>query len=334
MTSRQRQLESTSTNDRLPRSLTCSYPHRGNRIGPKSPQLVYRETEAGDRAWCAVSPWVAGLVLGSALLHASWNALLKGGNDRLQSITVMALASSFASALWALTLPAPHLASWFCIGLSIALHVVYNLLLVIAYRHGDLGITYPIARGSSPMLVAAGAAITVGEQVDAFTLVGIALVCGGILGLVRERDEGQLSRGIGPALATGVTIAAYTVVDGIGSRASGNAWAYAAWLFLGMGPAMIPVWLLKRGQPNKVMQLDAPTLRSAAGGIVSLAAYAIVIWAASISPMGQVSALRESSVVFAALLGWFFLGERLGAVRLAACTVVALGAACLGLRVG
>jgi len=279
-----------------------------------------------------VSPGVAGLVLTSAVLHASWNALLKGGSDRLRSVTVMALAASLASVAWVAFLPAPRAASWFCIGLSVLLHVAYNLLLVMTYRHGDLGVTYPIARGSSPLLVAAGAAILAGERLDALTLVGIALVCVGITGLARESRGGKLSQVIVPAVLTGVTIAAYTVVDGLGSRVSGNAWAYAAWLFLAIGPAMLPVWALRRRGPGGHVQLDAESLRSAAGGLVSLVAYAIIIWAASISPMGPVSALRESSVVVAAVLGWLFLGERLGPWRLAACLVVALGAACLGLR--
>ena len=279
-----------------------------------------------------MSPWVAGLVLTSAVLHASWNALLKGGGDRLRSVTVMALAASLASAAWAAFLPAPRAASWPYIGLSVVLHVAYNLLLVMTYRHGDLGVTYPIARGSSPLLVAAGAAILAGERLDAFTLVGIALVCGGIIGLARECRGGELSRVITPAVLTGVTIAAYTVVDGLGSRASGNAWAYAAWLFLALGPAMLPAWAWRRRGPGGHVRPDAESLRSAAGGLVSLAAYAIVIWAASISPMGPVSALRESSVVVAAVLGWLFLGERLGPWRLVACLVVASGAACLGLR--
>jgi drug/metabolite transporter (DMT)-like permease len=279
-----------------------------------------------------MSPWVAGLVLTSAFLHASWNALLKGGSDRLRSVTVMALAASLASATCAAFLPAPRAASWFCIGLSVVLHVAYNLLLVLTYRHGDLGVTYPIARGSSPLLVAAGAAILAGERLDALTLVGIALVCVGIIGLARESRGGKLSQVIAPAVLTGVTIAAYTVVDGLGSRASGNAWAYAAWLFLAIGPAMLPVWAWHRRESGHHIRLDAESLRSAAGGVVSLVAYAIVIWAASISPMGPVSALRESSVVVAAVLGWLFLGERLGPWRLAACLVVASGAACLGLR--
>lgn len=284
----------------------------------------------GYVARCAVSPWAAGLVLLSAVLHASWNALLKGGSDRLHSVTVMALVASSVSAVWAAFLPAPEAASWLYIGLSVALHVVYNLLLVFSYRHGDLGVTYPIARGSSPVLVAAGAAILAGERLDAATLGGIALVCGGIFGLAREHRGGGRLRVLAPAVLTGVTIAAYTVVDGIGSRASGHAWSYAAWLFLSFGPAMLPVWAWRRRVT--AVRLDAGTLRSAAGGLVSMAAYAIVIWAASISPMGPVSALRESSVVVAAVLGWLFLGERLGWRRLVAGSVVALGAAYLGLR--
>jgi len=279
-----------------------------------------------------VSPWVAGLVLTSAVLHASWNALLKGGSDRLRSVTVMALAASLASAAWAAFLPVPRATSWLCIGLSVALHVAYNLLLVTAYSHGDLGVTYPVARGSSPLLVAAGAATLAGERLDAFTLVGIALVCAGIIGLARECRGAKRSRIIAPAVLTGVTIAAYTVVDGLGSRASGNPWAYGAWLFLSLGPAMLPVWAWRRRRNGGRVRLDAELLRSSAGGVVSLAAYAIVIWAASVSPMGPVSALRESSVVVAAVLGWLFLGERLGPWRLGACLVVASGAACLGLR--
>ena len=268
-------------------------------------------------------PWVAGLVLVSAVLHASWNALLKSGGDRLRSVTVMAVAAGVASAVWVCFLPAPHAESWFYIVLSVALHVAYYFLLVTAYRHGDLGVSYPVARGSSPLLVAAGASIVAGERLDATTLLGIVLVCGGILGLARA---GAGTRGIVPALLTGATIAAYSVADGLGSRAAGNAWSYAAWLFVFNGLAMLPVLFWRGGR------FDSSARRSAAGGIVSLVGYAIVIWAASVSPMGGVSALRESSVVVAAILGWLFLDEQLGPRRLAACLVVAAGAACIGMR--
>jgi drug/metabolite transporter (DMT)-like permease len=272
-----------------------------------------------------VSPLVAGLVLLSAVLHAAWNALLKSRGDRLRSVTVMAVAAGLASAVWAFYLPAPRPESWFYLFLSVVLHVAYYFLLVTAYRHGDLGVSYPVARGSSPLLVTAGAATVAGERLDAFTLLGIVLVCGGIFGLARGR-AGDVTRGIPPALLTGVTIAAYSVADGLGSRAAGNAWSYAAWLFVFNGLAMLPV-LFWRGA-----RFDSSTRRSASGGVVSLVGYAIVIWAASISPMGQVSALRESGVVVAAILGWLFLGEQLESRRLVACLVVAAGAACLGMR--
>ena len=254
-------------------------------------------------------------------MHASWNALLKSGGDRLRAMTVMAVSAGLVSAVWVCFLPFPHAESWFYIVLSVVLHIAYYFLLVWAYRHGDLGVSYPVARGSSPLLVAAGAAIVAGERLDAFTLLGIVLVCGGIFGLARGK-----AGGIVPALLTGATIAAYSVADGLGSRAAGNAWSYAAWLFVFNGLAMLPVLFWRRGR------FDSSTQKSAAGGVVSLVGYAIVIWAASISPMGQVSALRESSVVVAAVLGWLFLGEQLGSRRLVACLIVAAGAACLGLR--
>jgi drug/metabolite transporter (DMT)-like permease len=276
-----------------------------------------------------VSPLVVGLVLTSAAMHASWNALLKGGRDRLRSVTVMAVTTSLLAGIGTLFLPAPRFASWGCIALSAALHVVYNLLLVSSYRHGDLGVSYPISRGSSPLLVAVGALVVAHERLDALSLAGTGLISLGILGLAFENRTGLPSRALVPALMTGVTIAAYTVADGMGARLSGHSQAYAAWLFVSYGPAMLLILVLWRGQADH-FRLDAVTARSAVGGIASMAAYAIVIWAASVSPMGPVSALRETGVVFAALLGRIFLGEPLSPRRLAACTIVALGAACLG----
>jgi len=276
-----------------------------------------------------VSPLVAGLVLASAAMHASWNALLKGGSDRLRSVTVMAVTTSLVAGLGSVFLPAPRLGSWVCIALSAALHVVYNLLLVASYRHGDLGVSYPIARGSSPLLVAVGAAVVAGEKLDALALAGVGLISLGILGLAIENRKSLPSHALVPALLTGATIAAYTLADGIGARLSGHSQAYAAWLFVSYGPAMLLILILWRGHADH-FRLDAESARFALGGIVSMAAYAIVIWAASVSPMGPVSALRETGVVFAALLGRIFLSEPLGPRRLAACTIVALGAACLG----
>jgi drug/metabolite transporter (DMT)-like permease len=280
-------------------------------------------------AGAVVSPIVVGLVLTSAAMHASWNALLKGGTDRLRSVTIMAATTSVVAGLWLLYLPAPRVGSWGCIALSAALHVIYNLLLVASYRHGDLGVSYPIARGSSPLLVALGATVVAHERLGFLSLAGVTLISLGILGLAFEHRKGLPSRALVPALMTGMTIAAYTLADGLGARSSGNSQAYAAWLFVSYGPAMLLILVLRRGPADR-FRPDGESARSAVGGIVSMAAYAIVIWAASVSPMGPVSALRETGVVFAALLGRLFLGERLGPRRLTACTIVALGAACLG----
>jgi drug/metabolite transporter (DMT)-like permease len=200
---------------------------------------------------------------------------------------------------------------------------------VVSYRHGDLGVSYPISRGSSPLLVALGAAALAGERLDGLSLTGVAFISIGILGLAFEGRKGLRSRALVPALLTGITIAAYTLADGLGARLSGHSQAYAAWLFVSYGPAMLLILVLWRGHADQ-FRLDAETARSALGGLVSMTAYAMVIFAASVSPMGPVSALRETGVVFAALIGRIFLGEELSGRRLASCSVVALGAACLG----
>lgn len=269
------------------------------------------------------------LVLSAALLHASWNAILKNGEDRFRSIVLMTAASSLACLPALFRLPVPLRACWPEVVLSSALHVGYNLFLVRAYRHGDLGQVYPIARGSSPLLVTLGAALVAGEQPGLLTAGGIVLVSAGILSLARGWT-GASRAGIATALATGAFIAAYSVTDGVGGRLSGDPIAYSAWLFVLDGVPMVVIFLLMRGWRAPLFDRSRETAMSAVGGLVSIVAYTAIIWAASISPMGPVSALRETSVIFAALIGWLFLGERFSARRLGSCALVALGAILLG----
>lgn len=274
---------------------------------------------------------VIALVLGAALLHATWNALLKSGDDRLRSIVVMTSAASLASAPALLVLPVPRAAAWPAVALSAALHLGYNLVLVRAYRYGDLGQIYPLARGSSPLLVLAGAMVVAGERPDLATLAGIATISAGIVTLARGR--GATSRaGLATSLVTGAFIAAYTVTDGLGGRLAGNPVAYAVWLFVLDGFPMMAVYLVVRRGPARRLPLDREAAKGAVGGLVSLVAYTAVIWAASVSPMGPVSAMRETSVVFAALLGWAFLGEPLTLRRLTSGLLVAIGAIVLALH--
>ncbi|NEX61948.1 EamA family transporter [Noviherbaspirillum galbum] len=278
---------------------------------------------------------VGALVLVAAFMHAGWNTMLHGSKDRSLSMAWICLSMGTLAAVACCLLPLPAAASWPYILLSGIIHVAYNLFLVRAYETGDLGMAYPIARGSSPMLVALGAFFLAGESLTAIHALGVILVSAGIVGLALQR--GQVTRrGLGNAFLTGATIACYTVVDGMGVRLSGGtattatmaAASYTAWLFLLflLTPAL---HVFRNGM--KSMRLPA---REAAtygmGGLVSAGAYGIVIWAMQHGAMGALSALRETSVLFAALLGKVFLHERLGAGRLVSCLVIVLGALALG----
>jgi drug/metabolite transporter (DMT)-like permease len=274
-----------------------------------------------------LTPFSIILVLLAAFMHAGWNALLRGGLNRAQSMAMMNATLGVAGlVLLAIAgLPAP--ASWIYVVASGVLHWVYVALLVVTYRSGDLGETYPIARGSSPALVALGGSVFAGEWMNPLGIVGIGLVCGGIFMLAAAK--GRLRHMNLPwALATGVSIAAYTVVDGFGVRASGNWLGYTAAIFAFFIAA--PLWFLVRQGTGFFEAPANEVLKAVGGGLISIAAYGAIIWAMQASPMGAVSALRETSVVFAALLGAAFLGERLTAQRVVACCIIAAGAVCVG----
>lgn len=268
------------------------------------------------------------LILFAAFLHASWNALLRGGADRLWSMTIMCLAVALASAVIAAFLEAPAPASWFYAVLSAVLHVGYNLFLVRSYKVGDLGQTYPISRGSSPILITLAASVFAGETVTANAMLGIALVSGGIISLALHKRRFAVPS-LPYALGTGVFIAAYSVTDGIGARLSGAPLAYTVWMCALWGVLMPLVYIGLRGARD-LFSLRPGFSTALTGGLVSLLAYAIIIYAMSYAPMGAVSALRETSVVFAALIGYFCLGEALTLRKFLACAVIATGTFLIG----
>jgi drug/metabolite transporter (DMT)-like permease len=274
-----------------------------------------------------LSPFSIALVLLAAFMHAGWNALLRGGADRGQSMAMMNATLGIAGLglLAVAGLPAP--ASWAYVVASGVLHWIYVALLVVTYRSGDLGETYPVARGSSPALVALGGSLFAGEWMNLLGIVGVGLVCAGIFMLAVAR--GRLhAMNLPWALATGVSIAAYTIVDGIGVRASENWLGYTAAIFAFFIAA--PLWFLARYGARFFIAPANEVLKAVGGGLISIAAYGAIIWAMQASPMGAVSALRETSVVFAALLGAAFLRERLTMQRIVACCVIAAGAVCVG----
>jgi drug/metabolite transporter (DMT)-like permease len=271
---------------------------------------------------------IVSLVLFAALLHASWNALLRGGADRLWSMTIMCIAIAVTCVVAAAFMVPPAAASWGYAVLSAVLHVGYNLFLVRSYRVGDLGQVYPISRGSSPALIALGAAVFAGESIAPGVLLGIALVSGGIISLAfRGRKLSVPS--LPYALGTGCFIAAYSVVDGIGARLSGAPLAYTVWMCAMWGVLMPMVYIGLR-DARSLFSVRPGIFSAAAGGLVSLLAYGIVIYAMNEAPLGAVSALRETSVLFAALIGSIFLGEKLTTRRILACAVIVCGTIIIG----
>jgi drug/metabolite transporter (DMT)-like permease len=267
-------------------------------------------------------------VLAAAAMHAVWNAMLKTGGDRFWWMTVLCVSQGMIAAAVCAFAPVPPAPAWPLILASAAVHLIYQLLLVRTYGAGDFSQAYPIARGTSPLLVAIGGAVVAGEVPTPISAAGIVLVAGGLLAMGRP-DPHRPARLLA-AIGTGLSIAAYTVIDGVGARLAGHSLSYIAWMsVVWMGMTMIAYLLIRRPRlPNATLGVTAQAFT---GGAVAFSGYAIVVWAMTQAPMGLVSALRETSVVFAALIGRAFLGERLSRDRLAACAAITTGGALLAL---
>ncbi|WPB59016.1 EamA family transporter [Xylophilus sp. GOD-11R] len=273
-------------------------------------------------------------ILFAALLHASWNALIKSGGDKsLDTALIHSLGVLFAipAALW---FGLPRAEAWPFIAASSVIHVAYYIALAGAYKHGDLGLTYPIMRGSAPMLVALVGAGLVGDRLSAQAWTGIVVLSAGVLvvGLARVSADAaasqQRGKALGFALANACIIAAYTLVDGMGVRASGDALSYAAAIFLfdGLPYAALVLWRAGPQQRPQALRYMARRVPVALGGTAaSLGSYSIALWAMTHAPVAMVAALRETSVIFAALIGTVLLGERFGWARAAGTGMVVVG---------
>lgn len=266
-------------------------------------------------------------VLAAALCHALWNAALKVRIDPGVAITMIAVASGIAATPAAPFVGLPAVQSWPYLFASLIIHVFYYIWLAEAYRSGDLGQVYPIARGAAPLMTALGSALIFGEELGAVRWAGILLLTGGVLLLSfrggRIGAEGN-GRAVGFALATACVICAYTLVDGRGARLSENPHGYAVWLFVLDGALMAAVGAVRqRAQIREA--LGASWLFMLGGGALSVVSYWIAIWAMSLAPIGIVAAVRETSVLFAAALGFFLLREPLTGARIAAAVLVVAG---------
>lgn len=272
-----------------------------------------------------MSGGVIGLALFAAILHASWNAFLRNGADRLWTVTVMSFTGTVLALPLVLIYPLPGLPAWTFIGLSAILQVGYSVFLVAAYRDGELGQVYPVVRGTAPLLVTFGSVVA-GENLDPRQLLGVVLVAAGIMSLAFGKSRASTTS-ILFALATGAIIACYATVDSIGVRRT-DPGAYAAWVLLLYGCLLPATFLALRGR--LAVDIRSPeTWKALGGGLIAMIAYGAVVTAFALGPAGPITALRETSVVFAVLLGWLFLGEPLTARRMIACAIVAIGAVCL-----
>jgi drug/metabolite transporter (DMT)-like permease len=267
---------------------------------------------------------VLAVVLLGAFLHASWNLLVKAGQDKQVAAAGVYIGAAILSGLALPFLPGPSMASWPYLAVSTAIEVLYGVLLAAAYRAGDLSHAYPLMRGSAPLLVAIGSGTLIGEQLSHGVWAGVALISGGVLSMIWDaRSRGHSPAATQLALLNACVIAAYTTIDGLGVRVSGAPVAYSLWLSLLVGLPWL-IWAAVRREHRWAhVRRQVPIV--ALGGACSVASYTLALWAMTRAPVAAVAAVRETSIVFGTLLGAWVLHERVTWVRALAALAIALG---------
>ncbi|GGU85941.1 membrane protein [Streptomyces albospinus] len=275
-----------------------------------------------------MTPLVVAAVLLAAVTHASWNAIAHGIRDQLLAFTLVGGGGAVCGALLAGCTPLPAAGAWPYLVASSVLHIVYQALLMQSFRLGDFGQMYPIARGTAPLVVTVLAAVFVHEVPDGLALAGVALASVGLVGLALWGIRGSGTRphwpAIAAALATGLSIASYTTVDGLGVRASGTPVGYIGWLMILQG-LIIPAYALAVRRGQLLGQLRPFALRGLFGSVLSVFAYGLVLWAQTRAPLAPIAALRESSIIVGAAIGTLFFKERFGLPRIAAAGLMVAG---------
>lgn len=280
-------------------------------------------------------------VLCGALLHAGWNALVKSAGDKTADTALVHALGAVVALPFALWAGLPHAASWPFIAGSLVIHIGYYIALAGAYQHGELGLTYPIMRGFAPLLVAIGSASVVGEAPSLAAWLGILGITAGValVGLAHPGEALHHGKALGFAFANAAIIASYTFVDGLGVRTErdqgGEVMRYVLWLFVldGLPYPLLVAW--QRGAQGRRELLRYAAGRwplAALGGTASIGSYAIALWAMTRAPVASVAALRETSVLFATVLGTLMLKERFGWQRAIGTVVIVAGV--MALRLG
>jgi drug/metabolite transporter (DMT)-like permease len=273
------------------------------------------------------------LVLLSAFLHASWNAVVKSSSDKFLDIVLVTGGSALLSALVLPFLPLPNPASWPYVTASVVIHIGYFALVGAAYRAGDMSFAYPLMRGTAPLLVTVASGPLIGEYLSPGGWSGVLLICAGILGMTFAGSHpaaGAKGNAAWFALANAVVIAVYTIVDGTGVRLSGHAAAYTMWVFL-FTALPLAAWAFLRRRVDLVAHCRSRWHFGLIGGACTLGAYVLALWAMTQAPVALVAALRETAILFGTALSALVLKERFGWTRHAAAVAVVSGAVILKL---
>ncbi len=280
-----------------------------------------------------MTPFVFLAVLAAAAMHAIWNALVKAQGDRFASITLTSLGMTLSAAPFLFFVEVPEARVWPWIVASVVIHIGYRLFLIRAYDHGDLAQTYPLARGTAPLITAVGGIFVLSEIPSGLAMLGILLLSlGTLLMSLRGGHVAVPNRAaVGYALTTSLCIAGYTLSDGSGVRLAASAESYATWLFVCDGLCAVAIGFVYRGRKLLVASGGEWTSGIVAG-FLSAAAYAIAMWAMTKAPVASVASLRETSILFAMLISVLALGERMTGWRGAAALSIVLGV--IALRMG
>jgi drug/metabolite transporter (DMT)-like permease len=265
-------------------------------------------------------------VLAGALLHASWNALIKWEPDKLAASAAIAVGAGVVALPLALMSPMPLPASWLLIAFSSVIHVLYFVLVGYALRHADLGVAYPLTRGSAPAFTAIFAAVWLGEMLALSGWLAVGAIAAGVVTLSADAlaRGGLTPRAAVLAFTNAAVVVAYTLVDGVGARLAGNAVSYVSWMMAGTALLIVPIALVFFRE--QVAEKERGFwIRALFAGALSIASYGIALWAMTRAPIGLVAALRETSVLFAAILGAIVFGERFGPKRWAALILIVIG---------
>jgi drug/metabolite transporter (DMT)-like permease len=262
-------------------------------------------------------------VLAAAITHATWNAIAHGIRDQTLAFGLIGAGGIIVAIPLVIVVAAPRADSWPYLLGSVAIHVFYNLLLMRCYRYGEFGQVYPLARGISPLVVTILAAVFVGEHLALPQLAGVAVVSGGLAALVFLGGKPGRTAFLA-AIGTGLTIAAYTTVDGVGVRLSASPAGYIGWLML-LQSLCVPAFALVRRRDVLAKQPPRILLTGLLAGALSVLAYGLVLWAQTRGALAPIAALRETSVIFGAIIGTLVFREPFGRARIAATVLVAAG---------